>query len=50
MRIGIKTHCLLLLAALATAATGKDGEKRGLSKLGKQFCERVYAAGGIVDV
>jgi membrane dipeptidase len=35
---------------LATAATGKDGKKRGLSKLGKQFCERVYAAGGIVDV
>jgi len=36
--------------ALATAATGDDGKKRGLSKLGKQFCERVYAAGGIVDV
>lgn len=36
--------------ALATAATGDDGQKRGLSKLGKQFCERVYAAGGIVDV
>ncbi|MBL8743478.1 MAG: membrane dipeptidase [Myxococcales bacterium] len=35
---------------LATAATGEDGKKRGLSKLGKQFCERVYAAGGIVDV
>lgn len=36
-------------SALATSATGKD-KKHGLSSVGKQFCERVYAAGGLVDV
>lgn len=35
---------------LATAATGKDKDKRGLTKLGKKFCRRVYEAGGVVDV
>ena len=33
---------------LAGAATGK--KRGGLTTLGKQFCERVYAAGGLVDV
>jgi membrane dipeptidase len=33
---------------LAGAATGKS--HGGLTELGKQFCERVYAAGGLVDV
>lgn len=33
---------------LAGAATGKSGG--GLTELGKQFCERIYAAGGLVDV
>lgn len=33
---------------LASAATGK--RDRGLSDLGKDFCRRVYAAGGLVDV
>jgi membrane dipeptidase len=34
--------------ALAGAATGK--KKHGLTDLGKEFCGRVYAAGGLVDV
>ena len=35
---------------LASSATGTAKAKSGLSALGKKFCERVYAAGGIVDV
>ncbi|MFO0551063.1 MAG: membrane dipeptidase [Polyangiaceae bacterium] len=34
---------------LSTSATGSD-KQHGLSKLGKQFCERVYTQGGLVDV
>jgi len=34
---------------LATSATGQD-KTHGLSELGKKFCERVYAAGALVDV
>jgi membrane dipeptidase len=34
---------------LSTSATGTD-KKNGLSKLGKDFCERVYRAGALVDV
>jgi membrane dipeptidase len=34
---------------LATSATGAD-KAHGLSDLGKKLCERVYAAGGLVDV
>ncbi|MBM4360234.1 MAG: membrane dipeptidase [Deltaproteobacteria bacterium] len=33
---------------LGGAATGK--QRGGLTELGKQFCERVYAAGALVDV
>lgn len=33
---------------LATSATGK--KKYGLTDLGKEFCERVYKAGALVDV
>jgi membrane dipeptidase len=33
---------------LAGAATGKKGH--GLTDLGKRFCERVYAAGALIDV
>jgi membrane dipeptidase len=37
-------------SGLATSATGRAGKRRGLTKLGKEFCERVYRAGGIIDV
>lgn len=37
-------------SALATSATGKNGDREGLSELGQAFCRRVYARGALVDV
>jgi membrane dipeptidase len=36
--------------ALASSATGASGGKRGLTEMGKAFSERVYRAGGLIDV
>jgi len=35
---------------LATSATGKNGDREGLSELGQAFCRRVYQRGALVDV